>query len=202
MTAPIPWFPIHTQRLSLRPFEERDLEDTHAYGSDPNVARYMPWGPNTPEETRTFLTRVIAQQSELPRLEFGFAVEHSASGRVIGSAALHLRDGPNRTAELGYCLAAAHWRQGYISEAARALLDAAFGPLDLHRVFATCDTRNTGSFGVMEKIGMRREGELLLDRQVKGEWRDTYIYAVLAREWAASAQSGRTSDSASASPAR
>ena len=59
----------------------------------------------------------------------------------------------------------------------------AFKTLNLHRVIATCDVRNTGSFGVMEKLGMRREGALRQDRQIKGAWRDTYLYAVLAEEW-------------------
>ena len=36
---------------------------------------------------------------------------------------------------------------------------------------------------------MRREGLLRQDRQVKGAWRDTYLYAVLAEEWTASAAS-------------
>ena len=71
---------------------------------------------------------------------------------------------------------------GEIDKAARALLGAGFRHLDLHRVFATCDVRNTGSFGVMEKIGMRREGLLRRDRQVKGAWRDTYLYAMLAED--------------------
>ena len=31
--------------------------------------------------------------------------------------------------------------------------------------------------------GMRREGQFLQDREIKGAWRDTYLYAVLAEEW-------------------
>ena len=75
---------------------------------------------------------------------------------------------------------------GVVTEAARALLGAGFRHLDLHRVFATCDVRNTGSYAVMEKLGMRREGRLRRDRQVKGAWRDTYLYAILAEEFAPS----------------
>lgn len=175
------WLPLRTERLVVRDFRPGDAESVHRYGGDPEVARFMDWGPNTPEETEAFLARSIEAQAPWPRLDFGLGIE--LEGEVVGSIGLHLRDGPNRTAETGYCLRRDLWRRGVISEAARALLDVAFGTLGLHRVFATCDVRNSGSFGVMEAIGMRREGLLRQDRQVKGAWRDTLLYAVLADEW-------------------
>jgi len=179
-----PWLPIRTERLVLRDFRAGDFRDVQAYAADPEVVRFMHWGPNTPEETRDHLARALAQQADWPRLEFGLAIEHATDGVVVGSIGLHLRDAANRTVEIGYCLNRDYWRRGVASEAARALVAACFGPLGLHRVFATCDVRNTGSFGVMEKLDMRREGCLLRDRQIKGEWRDTYLYAIRADEWA------------------
>ena len=35
----------------------------------------------------------------------------------------------------------------------------------------------------MEKLGMRREALFKKDVLQKGEWRDSYLYAVLAEEW-------------------
>ena len=40
-----------------------------------------------------------------------------------------------------------------------------------------------GSWGVMEKLGMRREAHHRGDKLIKGEWRDSYLYAILADEW-------------------
>ena len=51
-------------------------------------------------------------------------------------------------------------------------------------MIATCDVRNTGSFAVMEKLGLRREGVLRQDREIKGAWRDTFLYAALEEAWA------------------
>jgi RimJ/RimL family protein N-acetyltransferase len=183
LTSPEPWIPIQTERLTLRDFRSTDSDDVHAYASIPDVARYMPWGPNSPDDTREFLTRVLSEQSAWPRFGFDFAIELRATGRVIGSIGLHLRDGPNRTAELGYCLHNAAWRQGFVSEAAHALVDVGFRTLNLHRIIAICDARNTASFGLMEKVGMRREGLFRRDREIKDEWRDTFLYAVLADDW-------------------
>jgi RimJ/RimL family protein N-acetyltransferase len=175
------FLPIRTERLTLRDFRADDPDDVQVYASDPEVARFMPWGPNTREETKVFIDTRLAAQADWPRLTFDLAIERA--GLTVGSVGLRLRDGPNRTAEIGYCLRRDLWRQGLMTEAARALIDVGFRALGLHRVVATCNTENAGSFRVMEALGMRREGGWFRDQRVKGEWRNTYLYAVLAEEW-------------------
>ena len=91
------------------------------------------------------------------------------------------RDDPQReNAEIGWVFHRAYWGNGYATEAASAVLDCAFGRLGLRRVYASCDVRNVGSWRVMEKLGMSREGYSIKDKLQKGEWRDSYLYAILA----------------------
>ena len=184
--APQPERPdrLETERLILRDFRLEDTEAVHAYGSDPEVTRFMPWGPNSPEDTAAFMARVLDQQATWPRLDLSLAIELKAEACVVGSIALHLRDIRNASVEMGYVLRRDLWGQGIVSEAATAMTSLGFR-LGLHRIAATCDVRNTGSYRVMEKLGMRREGCFRQDRQLRGAWRDTYLYAVLAEEWAA-----------------
>lgn len=174
--------PIRTPRLILRDFRAGDVDDIHEYAIDPQVVRFMDWAPNTPEVTRTVLDNWLKAQGEVVRLVLNFAVEHAADARVIGSIRMSYQGG--RTADMGYCLNSAYWRQGYGSEAAAAMLELGFERFGLHRIWATCDVGNAGSYGVMEKIGMRREATFRQNVQVKGLWRDTHLYAVLAQEWA------------------
>jgi len=178
---PDPWFPLQTPRLTLREFRDADLDDIHAYASMPEVSRFMAWGPNTPEDSRAFLDRALGQQSDWPRRHVGLAIERDA--RVIGSIRLDLQGDENSEADLGYTLAQDQWRQGLATEAAMAVLEVAFGKLGLHRVWATCDVENVGSFGVMEKLGMRREAHFRQDKLIRGAWRDSFLYAILAEEW-------------------
>ena len=187
--APQPERPdsLETERLILRDFRLEDTEAVHAYGSDPEVTRYMPWGPNSPEDTAAFMAQVLEQQATWPRLDLSLAIELKAEARVVGSIALHLRDIPNTAVEMGYVLRRDLWGQGIVSEAAAAMIDLGFR-LGLHRIAATCDVRNTGSYRVMEKLGMRREGCFRQDRRLRGAWRDTYLYAVLAEDWGAGRQ--------------
>lgn len=70
-----------------------------------------------------------------------------------------------------------------MAEAVRALVGYGFQALDLHRIWADVDPGNVGSWRVMAKIGMRREGHLLENAWIAGEWQDSYLYAVLKREW-------------------
>jgi ribosomal-protein-alanine N-acetyltransferase len=177
------WFPIETKRLLLREFRADDEDAIHEYASDPEVVRLMMWGPNSPEATRVFLAGTLQRQQEWPRDAVGLAIESRADRCVIGSIELRIPQGPNRSGNIGYLLRRRSWGQGFMAEAARAILAVAFRDVDLHRVWATCDPRNQASYRVMEKLGMRREAHFRKDVLEKGEWRDSYLYAILAEEW-------------------
>ena len=178
-----PWFPIRTERLLLREFTQDDFDDVHAYATDDDVVRYMDWGPNTPADTQAALDRWFEARPHWPRTDINLAIEHLADGRVIGSIRLGVRDEAARTGDIGYSLASAYWRQGLGAEAARAMLRAGFEVLKLRRIWAECDVRNVGSYGIMEKLGMRREAHYRQDKRARDGWRDSYLYAILADEW-------------------
>lgn len=171
---------FRSDRLLLREFSDEDFQAVHAYASDPDVVRFMTWGPNSEAQTREFLKRAQANAEADPRLQFELAVVRHASGDLIGSIGLHV-DGSN--AMLGFCYARDAWGQGYATEAALILLDFGFGSLGLHRIWADCDSENASSVRVLQKLGMRQEGHLRQDREIRGEWRDTLIFAILDTEW-------------------
>jgi RimJ/RimL family protein N-acetyltransferase len=179
----LPWFPIRTQRLLLREFTLADEEDIYEYASDPLVPRFDVWEPNTREKTREVLQRRLHEQEYWPRDDVMLAAELREESKVIGTVRLWIHDAQNKTAALGYSFNRRYWNKGFATEAAAPLAKGAFASLQMHRVIATCDTRNVGSWRVMEKIGMRREAHFRADILQKGEWRDSYLYAVLAHEW-------------------
>jgi ribosomal-protein-alanine N-acetyltransferase len=177
------WFPIKTERLLLREISATDFADVHEYASDPIVTQFEFWGPNTPDVTANVVQSWLTQQQEWPREEVNLGVELSAEHKLIGVITLRIKDDANRTADFGFAFNRRYWNQGYGTESARAVIDAAFRTLAAHRVWAGCDTRNVGSYRVMEKLGMRREAHLKKDTWQKGQWRDSYRYAVLEEEW-------------------
>ncbi|MFS0724618.1 GNAT family N-acetyltransferase [Paenibacillus sp. 1P07SE] len=174
---------IETDRLLLREYTPEDAAAVHRYASDPAVATYMIWGPNSWEETEQFVERVIGMQQQQPRLDYELAVVLKASGELIGGCGLHLMEPAQ--GEIGYCLHPDHWQKGYASESAAALLRLGFGEFGLHRIYATCRPDNLGSARVMEKVGMTYEGHLRGHMRHKGAWHDSYQYSILEEEYAA-----------------
>jgi RimJ/RimL family protein N-acetyltransferase len=177
---------LDTERLTLRPFCGGDFEDVHAYASVPENVYFMCWGPNSEEDTRKFLVRCEQKWAAETVEQYDFAVVLKSTGKVIGGCEIFMNKECN-TAELGWILNRDYWRQGYTPEAAAALLRFCFEELKLHRVYATCNTENYGSYRVMEKIGMRREGHFIKGRfgrvGEKRAWYDQYLYAILDEEW-------------------
>jgi ribosomal-protein-alanine N-acetyltransferase len=173
---------IRTERLVLRDFEEADWKSVHDYASDLEVVRYVDWGPNTIEETKSFIQRAIAHQHEQPRRNYDLAVALKSQKLIIGGCGIHVSNPDNREGWIGYVLNRNFWGQGYATETAKALLKFGFEQLNLHRIFATCDPANIASARVLEKIGMKREGRLREHRWAKEKWRDSLLYAILDYE--------------------
>ena len=146
---------IRTPRLTLRPVTQADLSTTHAYAGDLENTRLMMFLPYADEaETTAFLQEAEAQWRMNAPERYEFAVCLSDHGGAhIGGLTLYMQE--DRTeAELGWVLHKDHWRKGYVTEAARALMDFALS-IGVRRIFACCDSENVASYKTMEKLGMR-----------------------------------------------
>jgi len=173
-----------TPRLLLRPFQEADLESFAAYRSDPGVALYQSWSsPFTLDQARAFLKEMEIVQVGAPGMWYQLAVERQCQSGLIGDCAFQILADDERQAQIGFTFAPAYQKQGYATEAAKGLLDYMFGKLHLHRVAATCDVENEASVRLLERLGMRREAELIENIWFKGAWGSEYVYALLYKEW-------------------
>jgi RimJ/RimL family protein N-acetyltransferase len=166
----------------LRDFVAADVDAVHAYASNADVTRFMFYGPRTEDETRSYLARVIASQSATPRTVWELAIVRHADDRLIGACDLTF-ERPGE-ADLGFILGREVWGQGYATEAARALVRAAFEQLGASRVFATCDMANHASARVLEKAGLRRETALERHIFAKGVWWTSWLYSIALGQWA------------------
>lgn len=191
---------LRTTRLLLRPFTLDDVEDVLEYTNDPEWARYqigLPPLPYTRKDTET----LVAMFSDPSTWETGhpglsssgsgagllqiFAIEFD--GKVIGEIALNQRDEDrqNDRVELAYSLSRQHWGKGLTTEAARAVMIWAFQTYSFNRMFAWCDPRNISSWRVLEKLGMKPEGQLRSHLKWNGEFRDQLYFGILRGEWKA-----------------
>ncbi len=180
MSLPTPT--LHTARLNLRPFTEADTNAIFALMSDPVVLRY---GDTPPWKERAQAVHFIAGCKQLEQEGSGarLAIERTTDGTFIGMCNLFKWNEIYRSIKLGYCLDIAAWGQGFATEASHALLQWGFATLDLNRVQAETDTRNTASHRVLEKLGFVHEGTLRESCIVDGEVSDSTIHGLLKRGW-------------------
>jgi RimJ/RimL family protein N-acetyltransferase len=171
---------LMTTRLRLRDFELGDYQAVHAFATDLAVVRYVEWGPNTPEETETFLHEARASADVSPRRRYALAViVQSDAERLIGSIELRVVSCEHRRGEIGYVLARESWGLGYATEATRRLLAFGFNELGSHKISATCDPGNRASVAVLTKNGMHQEGLLREHVYAQGQWRDRLLLSVI-----------------------
>jgi [ribosomal protein S5]-alanine N-acetyltransferase len=166
------------QRLVLREFEPADEAPLHAIVSDPEVTAYTLWGPNEPADTRAFLATAVAQ-ADTPEARLGYhlAAVERGSDRLIGSVTLDVESTAHARGLVGFVFAPESWGHGYASEALALMLDLGFGQLRLHRVAAHCHPDHEPCARVLEKAGMALEGRMRDYKLVRGDWRDSLLYA-------------------------
>ena len=123
---------IKTQRLTLEPLGTKFLVSTHAYASDPELTRLMVFLP----------TDDLAETTAV-----------MLDGRHIGSVSAYLEE--NGTAwELGWIISRDAHGCGYAAEAARALMEYCLETTGIRRFIAHCDSENSASQRVMQKLGL------------------------------------------------
>lgn len=173
---------IDTERLTLRQLSIDDAADLLAVFSDPEVTRYWSTPPWTSlEEAEQSIQESIASYAGHDNLRLAIALKDS--NRLIGTISLYRIQAGNRRADIGYALARAHWRRGYLSEAMPAFLTYGFEVLNLNRVEADIDPRNAASGQLLEKMAFLREGTMRERWIVNGEVCDTAFYGLIRSDW-------------------
>ncbi len=167
---------IETDRLILRPLRLEDAEAIYnSYAHDEEVTRFLTWRPNNSvEEVEGYLRKALAAQG---RTQLNWVIIRKDNSSLIGMISCRI---DNHKVEIGYVLGRAAWGKGFMTEAARAIMDFAFTLPGVYRVYGLCDLENVASARVMEKIGMQREGILrraVVHPNISDEPRDSLCYA-------------------------
>ena len=148
---------LETPRLRLRPCAASDVDALHALWTHPLVRRWL-WD-DAVIERRVVVDLVAASVASFARGGWGqWIVERQADGALLGAVSLTELD-PAVGPELIYALQPAHWGCGYATEASHAVLHYALETLGFPRVPGRTDPPNRESIRVLERLGMRYDGE-------------------------------------------
>ena len=145
---------LTTDRLTLRPWRESDLNDFYEYASVDGVGQMAGWNPHrNVEESKMILTHFIKGKHV-------FALEHQ--GKVIGSLGVEEYSEENypeldtlQGREIGYVLSKTYWGQGLMPEAVKAVIDWLFDEIQLDFIIVGHFDRNAQSKRVVEKCGFQ-----------------------------------------------
>lgn len=193
-----PPIPITTPRLVLRRLTGSDWKDLLELFSDEEMFLYDEGNPLEEEQILRWLESDAAVKLTTPGQPFYLGIQTQDSGKFIGLLTLSFTEPQRRQARLAISLNRDYRRKGFGLEAMTAILRFCFEGIKLHRVTAICDTRNTPARELCEKVGLRREGEFVKDRLVRGEWMSSVWYAALDEEYRGAA--GDSAEGSSADP--
>lgn len=160
---------LETDRLVLRRLTLNDAPFIVELLNDPAFLRYIgDRGVRNVQDARQYLLKGPIASYE----QFGFGLYLTflkESGDPIGMCGLLKRD-TLKDVDVGFAWLPAHCRQGFATEAVKAVIEHGRDTLGLKRIVAITSPDNDASIGVLKKVGLRFEGEIRLGddpREVK-----------------------------------
>jgi RimJ/RimL family protein N-acetyltransferase len=149
---------LETERLRVRNWVESDRPLFAEINADPKVMEFFP--RRRPRDESDALMDEARTRIDATGLGF-FALALKETDEPIGFLGLartglepFLKDG---TVEIGWRLALRFWRQGFVTEAATAMLRHGFETHCLDEIVSFAVKTNTRSTAVMTRIGLRHD---------------------------------------------
>lgn len=167
--------------FTLRPWRLEDAAGIVPHADDPAVAgnlRDVFPCPYTLADAESYVRSCVDREGK-GQLCRAIVVEGKAAGSI---GVFQGSDVYRQSAELGYWLGRAYWRQGIMTAAVKLLCQEAFQTLTIVRIYAEPFAGNAGSRGVLEKAGFTLEGILRKSVYKNGVLMDSCIYAKLREE--------------------
>ena len=139
-------------RLVMRAPHEDDIDALAHLANNANIANMVARMPHpyTVADAADFVRRTRAGAIG----KCVYAITKADNGAFLGCCGIEPHE-DGRTVELGYWLGEPYWNQGYVTEAAHALIDMVFRTRDIEQIDARCRVMNIPSRRVIQKCGFQ-----------------------------------------------
>jgi len=170
--------------VRLRPLGEEDVDHILTWVNDPeitgNIAAFS-GRAFTRDDELAYVRRTLASTGDVV-----FSIEEAATGRYLGQTGIHQIHDRSKVGRLACIVAArADMGRGFGTGAIRLVLDHAFGPLGLHKVWLMVFSHNERGRRIYGRLGFLEEGVLREEYFHQAGWHDMIRMSMLDREWAA-----------------
>ncbi|EWG10378.1 GNAT family N-acetyltransferase [Cytobacillus firmus] len=155
---------LETDRLILRWLTTDDATFILELLNEPAWIHYIgDKGVRTLEDAKNYI--VTGPMKMYSQLGFGlFLVERKEGSSPIGMCGLIKRDTLDNV-DIGFAFLSRYQTQGYGFESASAVLKYGHDQLNLQRILAITSLDNHASSALLEKIGMKFERTIILDKE-------------------------------------
>lgn len=146
---------IKFDHFMLRTLQKDDYQDMFLYGKDPEVVKYLSWGPFTHEkEAKDAIKKIF-----LPRirqgLPVGYAIIDVRHSKMIGTIDFHSKIKEDNSVEIGYVLNKDYWQQGIMTKALQLMIDIGFNHLNYDILRIRHLSQNIASKKVIDKTAFK-----------------------------------------------
>ena len=143
---------LNTERLTLRPWSEKDADSLYEYAKDPDVGPIAGWMPHKSVDESLSIIKNVLNGEEC------YAICEKDSDKPIGAVELILNGHADITdrsdeCELGYWIGKPFWGRGYMPEAAGELIRRGCEDLGMRTIWCRYYDGNNKSKRVQEKLG-------------------------------------------------
>ena len=156
----------HTPRLRLEPIESRHARDLWRVFQDDRIAEWYAgrWTMQQAEQAATAMGEAWASEGVSKWIAY-----HRDTGDLIGRGGCTRAVVDNEPCvEVGWAIRDRFLRQGYATEIGREGIAFAFDVLGVPEVVAFTEVHNLASRGVMERLGMRYDREIISEGFIQG----------------------------------
>lgn len=171
---------LHSERLTLRSYEEADISAWQKWDTDPEVQEYLPEPLNESisyEEQLSYLKECIAEENSMY-----WSIFWNETGEVIGTVSFNDINSYHGVAELNIIIGEKkYWGKGIATEAIGIILYHARDDLKLRRIMAEFEADNTGVLKAFSQNGFVEECRSIASRMKKGKPIDTMRYYIILR---------------------
>jgi [ribosomal protein S5]-alanine N-acetyltransferase len=173
-------FPVlETERLLLRRVTMKDAPELFYFRSDPAILQYLGRDPvKTMDEAIQFIKRIEDNIVRNEAILWGIELKTSP-GKLAGTITYWHLQKEHYRAEIGYLLAPAYWKKGFMREALNKVMEYGFRVMGLHSVEARLSPGNRASAALLEASGFVKEAHFKEDFFYNGKFEDTLVYACL-----------------------